>query len=246
MPRKAAVVENPSRSSDPSLPIATSICWDCESELGATYHCQQCVKIQPLSKQGDYFEYFGIPRLLNPDLDQLESRYYALSRTFHPDFFESKSSMEQSISLGNSAVLNTAYRTLKDPTRRVQYLLELEAGTRKATPTTPPEDLFEELMEIQDDIIACKQAGDPYGEEMSGACDRLDASKTLLEEKHNHLSTRLQSLSIEWDRLTSNQPTPPSHDTKQEALLSQIRKVVSDQSYITRVLNDINALRSVT
>ncbi len=246
MPRKAAVVESPSQSSDPPLPLATSICWDCESELGGSYHCQQCVKVQPLSKEGDYFEYFGIPRILNPDLDQLESRYYTLSRTFHPDFFENKSSMEQSISLGNSAVLNTAYRTLKDPTRRVQYLLELEAGTRKATPATPPEDLFEELMEIQDDIITFKQAGDPHGEEMSGACDRLDASKTLLEEKHNHLSARLQDLSLKRDRLLSDQPTSPSPDTDKEALLSQIRKVVSDQSYITRVLNDINALRSVT
>lgn len=242
MPRKAAVVENPSPSSEPSLPLASSICWDCKSEVGGAYHCQQCVKVQPLSKEGDYFEYFGIPRLLNPDLDLLESHYYRLSRTFHPDFFENKSSMEQSISLGNSAVLNTAYRTLKDPTRRVQYLLELEAGTRKATPATPPADLFEELMDIQDDIIAFKQADDPHGKEMSGACDRLDASKTLLEEKHNHLSARLQNLSHEWDRFASDQ----ANDTDKEAVLSQIRNVVSDQSYITRVLNDINALRSVT
>jgi len=246
MPRKAAVVESPSPSSEPSLPIASSICWDCKSEVGGAYHCQQCVKVQPLSKEGDYFEYFGVSRLLNLDLDQLESRYYTLSRTFHPDFFENKSSMEQSISLGNSAVLNTAYRTLKDPTRRVQYLLELEAGTRKAAPATPPADLFEELMDIQDDIMAFKQAGNPHGEENSGICDRLDASKALLEEKHNHLSARLQGVSLDWDRLVSDQSNPPSHDTDKEAILSQIRKVVSDQSYIIRVLTDINALRSVT
>lgn len=150
--------------------------------------------------------------------------------------------MEQSISLGNSAVLNTAYQTLKDPTRRVQYLLELEAGSKKATPATPPADLFEELMEIQDDIIAFKQASDPHSQEISGACDRLDASKMLLEEKNNHFSVRLQNLSLEWDRLVSDQ----YDETDKEAVLSQIRKVVSDQSYITRVLNDIKALRSVT
>ena len=77
---------------------------------------------------------------------------------------------------------------------------------------------------------------------MSGVCDRLDASKTLLEEKHNHLSTRLHDRSLEWDRLVSDH----SNDTEKEAVLNQIRKVVSDQSYITRVLSDINALRSVT
>ncbi len=242
MPKKVVVVENPSPPSEFSLPTANSICWDCKSEVGGEYHCQQCVKVQPLSKEGDYFEYFGIPRLLNPDLEQLESQYYSLSRTFHPDFFEKKSSMEQSISLGNSAVLNTAYRTLKDKTRRVQYLLELEAGTRKAPPPTPPADLFEELMDIQDDIIAFKQASDPHGEGNSGVCDRLDSSKALLEEKHDHLDARLQELSLDWDRLVSDQ----SGHTEKEALLNQIRKIVSDQSYITRVLNDINALRSVT
>jgi len=179
---------------------------------------------------------------LNPDLEQLESHYYKLSRTFHPDFFENKSSMEQSISLENSAVLNTAYRTLKDPTCRVHYLLELEAGTKKATPATPPADLFEELMDIQDDIITFKQTGDTHGKQISSVCDRLDTSKTLLEEKHHHLSTRLQDVSHDWDRLVSDQ----SNDKDKENVLTQIRKIVSDQSYITRVLNDINAIRSVT
>ena len=246
MPKKAAVVENPSPPSDLTLPIASSICWDCKSEVGGEYHCQQCVKVQPLSKEGDYFECFDIPRLLNLDLDELETHYYKLSRIFHPDFFQNKTSMEQSISLGNSAVLNTAYQTLKNPTRRVQYLLELEAGTRKATPATPPADLFEELMDIQDDIIAFKQASDPHGEQNSGVCDRLDVSKELLEEKHNHLSTRLKDLSLEWDRHVSTQSSPSPHDAEKDAVLTQIRKLVSDQSYITRVLNDINALRSVT
>lgn len=248
MQRKVAVVENPSPSSKPSLPIATSICWDCKSEHGGSYQCQQCVKIQPLSKEGDYFEYFGVSRLLNLDLDQLESRYHTLSRTFHPDFFENKSSMEQSISLGNSAVLNTAYRILKNPAQRVQYLLELEAGTWKASPATLSEDLFEELMEIQDNIVAFKQASGRHGKEMSSTCDydRFDASKTLLEEKHNALSARLHALSHKWDCLVSDQSNSLSHDADKKAVLTQIRKVVSDQSYITRILNDINALRSVT
>ena len=101
-------------------------------------------------------------------------------------------------------------------------------------------------MEIQDDIIAFKQAGDPHGEENFGICDRLDASKTLLEEKHSHLATCLHDLTLDWDRLVSDQSRPSSRDTDKAALLGQIRKLVSDQSYITRVLNDINALRSVT
>ena len=245
MLKKAVAVESPSPSSEPSPPIASSICWDCKSEVGGTYHCQQCVKVQPLSKEGDYFEYFGIPRILNFDLEDLESRYYTLSRKFHPDFFENKSPMGQSISLGNSAVLNTAYQTLKDPTRRIHYLLELEAGTRKPLPATPPESLFEELMEVQDDIIAFKQSSNPHSEENLPVCDRLDASKALLEDQHKDFSLRLQTLALDWDSLVSNQTASKTKGISKESLLKKMRKLISDQSYVSRILNDINALRSI-
>src|SRR2546425_899633 len=110
------------------LPLARSMCWHCQSDIGGEYFCNQCVKVQPLSKDMDYFSCFGLPRKLNIDTARLETKFYELSRVFHPDFFEGKSEMERAVSLANSAILNQAYRTLKDPIQRVEYLLRLEAG----------------------------------------------------------------------------------------------------------------------
>jgi len=104
------------------------MCWHCQSDIGGEYFCNQCVKVQPLSKDMDYFTCFGLPRKLNIDAAQLQTKFYELSRVFHPDFFEGKSEMERAVSLANSATLNQAYRTLKDPIQRVEYLLRLEAG----------------------------------------------------------------------------------------------------------------------
>ena len=43
----------------------------------------------------------------------------------HPDLYSTKSKTEQEISAQNSTEVNRAYKALKTPTARVQYLLEL-------------------------------------------------------------------------------------------------------------------------
>ena len=141
------------------LQMARSMCWHCQSEVHGEYFCVQCVKVQPVSKELDYFTCLGLPRLLNIDLGALEAKFYELSRAFHPDFFQNKSESEQAISLGNSALLNTAYRTLKDPIRRAEYLIQLEAGSAKDIRTSPPADLFEEILALPD--YQCLKEQDP-------------------------------------------------------------------------------------
>ncbi len=140
-------------SSNPrDLQMARSMCWHCQSEMSGEYFCDRCVKVQPVSKELDYFTCLGFPRRLAIDQQQLETKFYELSRAFHPDFYQNKSAAEQTISLGNSAMLNTAYRTLRDPIQRAEYLLDLEAGSVKEIRNSPPADLFEEILELQDTL----------------------------------------------------------------------------------------------
>src|SRR5581483_8025903 len=117
----APMSQSPTAAKRTELQMARSMCWHCQSEVTGEYFCEQCVKVQPLSKELDYFACMGLPRLLNIDTDALETKFYELSRTFHPDFYQNKTPTEQAISLGNAALLNTAYRTLKDPIRRTEY-----------------------------------------------------------------------------------------------------------------------------
>ncbi len=74
----------------------------------------------------DYFTFFGMPRKLNLDVARLEREFYELSRKLHPDLNARADKREQEWSLEQSSLLNDAYRTLKDPIKRTQYLLRLE------------------------------------------------------------------------------------------------------------------------
>jgi molecular chaperone HscB len=119
------------------LQMARSMCWHCQSEVAGEYFCERCVKVQPVSKELDYFTCLGFPRRLTIDQSALETKFYELSRAFHPDFYQNKSAAEQAISLDNSALLNTAYRTLRDPIQRAEYLLDLEAGASRSRGAAP-------------------------------------------------------------------------------------------------------------
>ena len=97
----------------------------------------------------DFYEIFGLPRSLNLSLDDLQERFYDLSRKLHPDRFMQKPEAERQRALDMSSALNDAYRTLKDPIKRAQYLLTLEGfdiGEQRSK-DVPPE-LLEEVFEL--------------------------------------------------------------------------------------------------
>jgi curved DNA-binding protein CbpA len=83
----------------------------------------------------DYFEVFGLDRKLCLDLDDLQRRFYSLSRELHPDRYTRATPAERTRALEASAVLNDAYRTLRDPVARAGYLL----GTGPMTPALTEE-----------------------------------------------------------------------------------------------------------
>jgi molecular chaperone HscB len=106
-----------------------------------------------------YFTIFSLPAKLGIDTAALEKSFYALSRRLHPDRFASKSHEEQVEALAESSRLNDAYRTLKDPLFRTEYLLKLEGAEigeehagkdRKgqSDPSRVPADLLEEVFEL--------------------------------------------------------------------------------------------------
>src|SRR5215472_7040991 len=109
--------------------IATATqCWSCGatlSESHAAHFCDQCGKVQA-PRPIDYFSCFGLPRKLSIDTAQLEREFYRLSRKLHPDLYARASTEEQEWSTERSSLLNDAYRTLRDPIRRTEYLLKLE------------------------------------------------------------------------------------------------------------------------
>src|SRR5499433_1951882 len=153
----------------------------------------------------NHFEVFGLERRLGIDAEALQRRFYELSRRYHPDFHAGATPTEQAEALAASARLNAAYRTLRDPIARIDYLVRLEEGreTREGDagrPTAPPA-LLQEMFEIQEALA----------EAQSGALD--DATRATLVEQRATLRSRLANeearvtgpLSARWDAATPSE-----------------------------------------
>src|SRR5438128_12674396 len=102
----------------------------------------------------DHFEVFGLPRRLAIDTAELQRKFYELSRRHHPDFHQAAPPAEQARALEASARLNAAYRALRDPIARVEYLVRLEGGrdTQAGGPVKPkaPPELPEEMFDSEE------------------------------------------------------------------------------------------------
>lgn len=224
------------------LPMARSMCWHCQSEVTGEYFCDRCVKVQPLAKDSDYFTSFGLPRHLTIDLSALEAKFYELSRAFHPDFFQQKTADEKTISLANSALLNTAYRTLKDPIRRAEYLVQLEAGSAKDIRTSPPADLFEEILELQEDLEAYRSLpAEASSADRERLRSKLTDARERLEQRQTAMESDLQGLFAEWDNLQTEAEPSADGRMKKNALLKRMREILSNRTYLRNIVNDLIA-----
>jgi molecular chaperone HscB len=164
-----------------AIPVA---CWSCSSahEASALF-CSNCNKIQP-APTGEYFSLLGLEPRLNLDLAALEQEFHRLSRRLHPDRFARASIDERDWSLADTALLNDAYRTLKDPLKRTEYLLKLRgaeigeehAGKDRRDPSRVPPDLLEEVFELN------MQLEEMRGARRAGEIDQ-ELEKSLVEAK---------------------------------------------------------------
>ena len=227
------------------LPMARSMCWHCQSEMTGEYFCDRCVKVQPLSRELDYFTCLNLSRKLNLDEKALEETFYALSRSFHPDYFATKDDGEKAISLGNAALLNTAYRTLKDPVQRAEYLIRLEAGSAKDIRTSPPADLFDEILELQEDLDEFRSlsAGES-DDRRQELLEKLQADRRTLEARKAQMESRLREQFSRWDALPAEGDA--TVQAQKDAVLTGMQEILSNRTYVKNIVNDLVAATSPT
>src|SRR5216684_229285 len=150
-------------------------------------------------EKGDYFSLFGLPRKLWIEMPALEKKFLELSWKLHPDKFVNASSEEQELSLKNSSELNDAYRVLREPVARVEYLLELE-GMRKEgehKQQAPPE-LLEEVFELNESLDELREAK-ASGGDLASLKSRLQAEEKNVQEKLSEVDAQLQDTAKQWD-----------------------------------------------
>ena len=166
----------------------------------------------------DYFEFFDLPRNLGIDAADLEKRFHALSRKWHPDLFARKSQAERDESLEASAVLNDAYRTLREPVARAVYLLKLEGFDigEQGSKDVPPE-LLEEVFELNMALEELRDGDD-------NALPQLEAAKHRFEDVRDELDTELNGKFSAWD------------DGHNRGALAEIRALLNRRKYIANLI----------
>jgi len=182
----------------------------------------------------DFFQVFGLERRLGIDVAALQRRFYELSRQWHPDFHQAAAPAEQARALEEAARVNAAYRALRDPISRVEYLIRLEEGrdTREdalVKPKAPPE-LLAEMFEIQETL------------EQARAVSLDDATRASLMAQRQALAARqadaeahvVGPLSQAWDAAAPGD---------RPRALAALKEALATRAYLRTVIDDLgNAL----
>jgi molecular chaperone HscB len=197
----------------------------------------------------NYFEFFNLPRKLMLDVAALEKQFYMMSRKLHPDRFAARPVAEQEAALAQSSLLNDAYRTLKDPISRTQYLLKLEgveleeqskAATEAARATgtekkqvVPPE-LLEEVFELNMQLQEMR-AAKAMGEEEPELRRDLMTAKDAFDAKMVEAQAELEGLWSAWDAGVDAEDEAEKGRAK-EAMVELLNK----RSYLRNLVRDVN------
>jgi molecular chaperone HscB len=180
----------------------------------------------------DYFTVFGLPRKLAVDGPALQRRFYELSRRHHPDFHQGADAEGQAETLARSALINRAYRALRDPLARVEYLIALEEGreVREGGTDKPPapRELLQEMLEVQEALEEAKAEG------MGGeATARLRDERGRLEARYRAEAEAIVGRSPEWDRLVDE-------GGDRAPLLEWFKQRLATRAYLRTVIDDLS------
>src|SRR5260221_10071803 len=188
-----------------------------------------------VSPASDFFAFFGLPRKLAIDLPQLEQKFLQLSWKLHPDNFVNASEGERELSLKRSSELNDAYRVLRDPVARVEYLLSFEGerveGEKKQQ--APPE-LLEEVFELNESLDELRDAKESGGD-LIELKSKLEAAEESFEGKLKELDSQLQSVEKDWDAGVDagvDTATP-------KKLFGRMNELLNRRSYIRNLVTNV-------
>jgi molecular chaperone HscB len=173
----------------------------------------------------NYFEFLELPQNLTVDPQDLEKRFYALSRKWHPDRFARAGVEKQQKALDASALLNDAYRILRQPVSRAEYFLSLhEARTGEEGTSDPsaeankvPPELLEEVFELNMALEELK-AGD------TDSLPQLRDAQQRFKQMLSQADCDLEADFVAWDH------------TRAPEVLTRLRKLLNYRKYISNLV----------
>jgi molecular chaperone HscB len=193
--------------------------------------CAGCGALQPPVPTEDHFEVLGVARRFDLNLEELERNYKERTRQVHPDRFARADARARRASLERSVQLNQAWKTLRDPTRRAEYLLHLagiEVGGEAQRPSSSassassasssqdgkecvpvPQELLVEILELREALLDARTSGD---------ADQVRAlTEAVRARRGDAMSVVASALSGNWPDLLDSAGSPGSPDLSQAA-----------------------------
>jgi len=183
----------------------------------------------------DYFALFDLPRKLWIEMSGLEQKFLQLSWKLHPDNFVNAPVEEQERSLKRSSEVNDAYRVLRDPVARVEYLLEIEGARKEGEhkQQAPPE-LLEEVFELNESLDELREAKES-GADLAVLKSRLESAEKSFQEKLGEVDEQLQVAAQQWDAaLDAN-----AGDNDRKGIMVRLNELLNRRSYIRNLVDNV-------
>jgi molecular chaperone HscB len=179
-----------------------------------------------------------MPQKLALDLDAFEQQFHSLSWKLHPDRFATASEYEKLLSLELSSQLNDAYRTLRTPVARIEYLLGLHGMRREgAKKQQAPPELLEEVFELNeslDELRAARAAGGNE-EELKNLRSKLLSEQYKFEGSLADVDQELGRVAAEWDASIES----GANDITKKAIMERMNDVLNRRSYIRNLVDGV-------
>lgn len=191
---------------------------------------------RPLPAPGlDHFAFFALPQRLDLDLDALRETFLELSRRFHPDFHATAGAEQRDVSLSRTSQLNNAYKTLREPQKRAEYLIGLVAPDITSNKNAAPPELLEELFDIQEageELREARLAADAA--RLSSAEARVKPLRAQVMESRKRLESDLARRFAAHDAaLLANDATARRRE------LTAIRALLDQTNFLRTVLRNL-------
>jgi molecular chaperone HscB len=191
------------------------------------------------SSTPDYFSVFGLPRKLWIEMSVLEQKFLRLSWKLHPDNFVNASETQRELSLKRSSELNDAYRTLRDPVARVEYLLAIEGARKEGEQKqkAPPE-LLEEVFELNESLDELRDA-QAEGGDLAALKARLESAAKNFQQKLAEVDGELFEAAKEWDAAIDTEAAGAQNQAERDKIKKRLNELLNRRSYIRNLVANV-------
>jgi molecular chaperone HscB len=172
----------------------------------------------------NYFELYHMPVTFHPDPAAVKSKFYELSRLYHPDRFAQAGGEELAKALQVSAMNNAAYKTFNNPDATMAYILKVNNLLEDEEKYQLPNDFLMEMMDINEAISDYEASESEDARQMAA----------------NSLNEQLEL----WDAATNRLTEKFEKGDKSEALLLQIKDQYFRKKYLLRIKERIDRFAS--